>query len=95
LSGVPDFFAESQLLMDRDIDYAAVAIEKAIVEKFGRQNDLQGLSVIANERTISIRHGNRSGEGTRDDLQALIRRADSYDILWQVLAEHGPSSSAK
>jgi hypothetical protein len=74
--------------MDRDIDYAAVAVEKALTEKFGRQHDLTDLTVTAKERTIVVCHGDRLGEGSRDDLQALIRQAQSYDDLWQILALH-------
>ena len=71
--------------MARDIDYAATAVKKSILEKFARQNDLQELQVIANDRTISVRHGDRTAEGTRDDLLAAVRRADSYSTLWEVL----------
>lgn len=74
--------------MYRDIDYAAVAIEKALTEKFGRDHDLTDLTVTAQERTIVVRQGDRLGEGSRDDLQALIRQAQSYDDLWQILALH-------
>jgi hypothetical protein len=69
----------------RDIDYAAVAVKTAIVEKFGRKNDLADLKVIANERTISIEHGDRRAEGTRDDLLAALRRSGDYSTLWQEL----------
>lgn len=74
--------------MYRDIDYAAVAVEKALTEKFGQQHDLTDLTVTAGERTILVRHDDRLGEGSRDDLQALIRQAESYDDLWQILALH-------
>ena len=75
--------------MARDIDYAATAVKKAITEKFGRQTELQDLAVTANERTISVEHGGRSAEGTRDDLLAAVRAADSYERLWEVLPTHG------
>jgi hypothetical protein len=75
--------------MSRDIDYAAIAVNKAIVEKFGRQNDLQDLKVTANERTISLRHAGRHAEGTRDALLAAVRKAESYDQLWEVLPKSG------
>jgi hypothetical protein len=71
--------------MARDIDYAAIAVKVAIMEKFGRKNELQDLDVIANERTISVDHGGRMAEGTRDDLLAAVRAADSYAHLWEVL----------
>ena len=72
--------------MARDIDYAAIAVNKAIVEKFGRKSDLEHLAVTANERTISIRDGQHAAEGTRDELLAAVRAADSYPRLWEVLA---------
>lgn len=71
--------------MSRDIDYAAIAVTNAIVEKFGRQNDLQDLEVTANERTISVNHASRRAEGTRDDLLAAVRKAENYTHLWEVL----------
>ena len=77
--------------MARDIDYAATAVKKAIVEKFGRKNELQNLAVTADEKTISIRDGRRIAEGTRDDLLAAVRAADSYARLWERLATHGKS----
>ena len=73
--------------MARDIDYAATAVHRAIVEKYGRKSDLQNLTVTANERTISLQDGQHRAEGTRDDLLATIRKADSYTHLW----EHGES----
>ncbi len=78
--------------MLRDIDYAAQAVQRAIVEKFGRQNDLQALQVTAGERTISVRHDQRSAEGTRDNLMSSVRDAKSYADLWQSLP--GQESSA-
>jgi len=75
--------------MARDIDYAAIAVNNAIADKFGRKCDLQDLEVTANERTITLRHGKRSGEGTRDDLLAAIRAAETYDQLWELLPAAG------
>lgn len=69
--------------MARDIDYAATAVKKALVEKFGGKNDLWALDVQAGERTIIVRDSHGSAEGTRDALLAAIRGADSYDDLWQ------------
>ena len=69
--------------MARDIDYAAIAVEKAIVEKFERKADLSNLAVTAGERTIAIRDGENRSEGTRDELLASIRAAQSYADLWQ------------
>jgi hypothetical protein len=71
--------------MLRDIDYGALAVQRAIVEKFGRKNELEALQVTAQERTISVRHDQRSAEGTRDDLLSAVRKADCYDDLWQLL----------
>ena len=71
--------------MARDIDYAATAVKTAIVEKFGRQNDLAELAVTAKERTIVVQHAGREAEGTRDNLLAAVRRAGDYDGLWQEL----------
>jgi hypothetical protein len=71
--------------MLRDIDYAATAVQRAIVEKFGSRNDVQDLRVTANEKTISLEHAGRTGEGTRDALLAAVRSADSYEKLWEVV----------
>ena len=72
--------------MARDIDYAAIAVRTAIVEKFGRQNELQALEVTANDSSISVVDGESSGEGTRDNLLAAVRAAESYAKLWEILA---------
>ncbi len=69
--------------MLRDIDFAAVAVRKAIAAKFERQQDLATLDVSAGERTLAVRDGDRLAEGTRDALLAGIRDAGSYDELWQ------------
>jgi hypothetical protein len=70
--------------MLRDIDYAATAVKAAIVEKFGRQAALENLQVVAQEKTISVQDGERAAEGTRDNLLAAVRKAQSYDNLWQM-----------
>jgi hypothetical protein len=75
--------------MQRDIDYAAVAVKTAIVEKFDRQTDLQALEVTANDKTISIVMGTRIAEGTRDNLLAALRKATSFENLWEVLSAEG------
>jgi hypothetical protein len=92
-SGASLSFEKGRISMARDIDYAATAVKTAIVEKFGRHNELQDLQVTANERTISIRHQDRMAEGTRDDLLAAIRAADSYPSLWEVLPSQSKSRS--
>ena len=84
-------YEEGTRVMPRDIDYAATAVKTAIVEKFGRKSELQDLDVTANERTISIQHEGRTAEGTRDDLLAAVRAADSYESLWEWLPVHGKS----
>ena len=68
----------------RDIDYAATAVKTAIVEKFGRKNALDGLQVVAHDNTISVQDGEHLAEGTRDNLLAALRKADTYDNLWEV-----------
>lgn len=75
--------------MARDIDYAAIAVRRAILEKFGRQSNLENVEVIANERTISIRDGAHAVDGTRDELLAAVRAAASYPNLWEILATRG------
>lgn len=72
--------------MTRDIDYAAIAVTNALIEKYGRQNDLQELTVMPNERTISLLHGGRRAEGTRDELLSGIRKSPTYEQLWQLFA---------
>ena len=74
------------MLMARDIDYAATAVQTALVEKYGRKNALEDLRVIAHERTIAIHHAGRVAEGTRDDLLAAVRKADSYADFWQAFS---------
>ena len=72
--------------MARDIDYAAVAVKNAIVEKYGRKTELSGLEVSAGERTIRVEHAGRVAECTRDNLLAAVRKAESYDQLWEEFA---------
>ncbi len=69
----------------RDIDYAAITVKAALVEKFGRQNDLENLTVTANENTITVRDGRQSAEGTRDNLLAAVRKVDAYADYWQAV----------
>ncbi len=71
--------------MARDIDYAAAAVNRAIVEKFGRSNELQKLTLTAGENTITARDGDSSAEGTRDDLLAALRRSETYADFWQAV----------
>lgn len=74
--------------MARDIDYAAAAVRKAIVEKL-RTADLADLETVAGQNTIEIRHQGRVAEGTRDQLLAAVRKAATIDNLWEVLAQEG------
>ncbi len=74
--------------MARDIEHAAIAVKKAIVEKF-YANQLQELQAIAGDKMIAIRHEGRHAEGTRDNLLAAVRKSTSYDGLWEVLASEG------
>ncbi|HEY4311180.1 MAG TPA: hypothetical protein VGN12_17150 [Pirellulales bacterium] len=69
--------------MARDIDYAAAAVNRAIVEKFGRSNELQKLTLTAGENTITARDGDHTAEGTRDDLLATLRGSETYADFWQ------------
>jgi hypothetical protein len=78
--------------MARDIDYAAIAVRTAIVEKFGRHSDLKNLETAANESTISVQDGAHTAEGTRHDLLAAVRAADSYPKLWELLAIRGKAA---
>jgi predicted RND superfamily exporter protein len=68
--------------MMRDIDYAAQAVRTSIQQKFGRRHDLQELKVDAAESTIRVALDDQKTEGTRDDLMAAIRKAESLDDFW-------------
>jgi hypothetical protein len=72
------------MFMMRDIEYAALAVRRQIVEKFAAQEDLSTLTVQARENTIVVEHGTHRIEGTRDNLLALVRQATAYsDFLGQ------------
>ncbi len=71
--------------MSRDIDYAAKAVQTAVTEKFGRKNDLTEFVARANDNSISIQHGERIAEGTRDRLLAILRDSPDYETLWDSL----------
>jgi hypothetical protein len=72
----------------RDIDYAATAVKNALEEKFGRKVS-KDLQVAAHERTISVIDGPHEIEGTRDDLLAAIRKAESYPDVWRLFPSKG------
>ena len=73
---------------DRDLDFAAVAVRKAIQEKF-RDTALEDLQTVAGEGTISIQHCGRNAEGTRDELLAAVRKATDYASFWAILESDG------
>ena len=68
----------------RDIDYAATAVQTALVGKFGRASALDDLRVAAGDKTIRATDGKHVAEGTRDDLLAAVRKASSYAEFWQL-----------
>ena len=77
--------------MARDIDYAAIAVKNAIVEKFGRSNELNDLDITAGEKWIAVSHQGQIAEGSRDDLLAAVRGAGTYEELWEALPKkRGP-----
>jgi hypothetical protein len=71
--------------MGRDIDYAAAAVNRAIVEKFGRTNDLQHLTVTAKETTIEACDQAHTAEGTRHEMLDALRDCTSYADFWRML----------
>jgi hypothetical protein len=73
---------KSVMITMRDIDYAAKAVSKSILEKFGRQNDLTELKVEALDRTIRISLEDHQLEDTRDNLMMTIRKAADLSALW-------------
>jgi len=77
--------------MADDLQYAAVAVRKAIVEKF-RTTPLDDLQAIAGGGQISLQHAGRQAEGSRDDLLAAVRKSTSFDHLWEVLKDEGRCS---
>jgi hypothetical protein len=72
----------------RDIDYAANAVRNALEEKFGCKVS-KDLQVAAHERTISVIDGPHEIEGTRDDLLAAVRKAESYSDVWRLFPSKG------
>jgi len=85
-------FAKASFM--QDIDYAAVAVKAAIVEKFGRDAALDDLTLTANNRTISVVHDGKRAQGTRDNLLAALRKADSYESFWEMLKASGSQLSS-
>ena len=70
--------------MARDIDYAAIAVKTALLDKFGSA-DLQELQVTAGDTTISVHHQRGVVEGSRDDLLATVRKATTFAEWWELL----------
>lgn len=68
--------------MASDLEYAAIAVERALTEKFGSRASLDGLMVTPRERTIAVCQGEQTIEGTRDFLLSIIRQAGSLDQFW-------------
>jgi hypothetical protein len=83
--GNPSLRQDPQPARPRDIDYAAQAVRSAMMEKFGRQNELDDLQVVAGEQSIRVEHQGQAAAGTRDDLLAAIRNSADYASLWKEL----------
>ena len=75
--------------MMRDIEYAAVAVRRLIVEKFGAQHDLSTLTVHAAETTIVVADGDLKIEETRDKLLSWLRSSATYGDLYELGAPTG------
>jgi hypothetical protein len=73
--------------MARDIDYAALAVNRAIIEKYGRTNDLQHLTVTAKENTIAVCDGEYAAEGSRHELLDALRDSSAYVDFWKMLPQ--------
>jgi hypothetical protein len=72
--------------MGPEIDYAANAVKKAIVDKFfPRQTEPVDLEAISTGKIIALKHDGKSAQGTRDDILAAVRAATSYSNLWEIL----------
>ncbi|MFO0913005.1 MAG: hypothetical protein U0795_08605 [Pirellulales bacterium] len=67
----------------RTIDYAARAVQAAIVDKYRIELDTSDLRVEALDDTIRVAASGRDIQGTRDELMAAIRQAASLDELLQ------------
>lgn len=76
-----------------EVDYAAVAVRTAIVEKFFGKAEPPDLHLESAGRMISIRDAGRSAQGTRDDLLATVRKTQTYDAFWDLLLSDGRSSA--
>lgn len=65
----------------RTIDYAARAVQAAILDKYRIAPDTSDLRVEALDDTIRVAASGRDIQGTRDELMAAIRQAASLDEL--------------
>jgi hypothetical protein len=74
--------------MASDLEHAAIAVRRAIVEKFWK-SPTEDLQVTAADRFLSIQHEGNRALGTRDDLLASLRKATSLENFWEVLKEDG------
>jgi hypothetical protein len=77
----------------RDIDYAAIAVKTAVVEKYGRTDSLENLHVVAKEATIALTDGEHAAGGTRDNLLIALRKSGSYRNFWDLAASSSPRPS--
>lgn len=68
--------------MMHDIDYAALAVRKQIVEKFGRQQPLDELQVFVEGQAIVVVDGALRTSGTRDNLLISLRKAADYSAFY-------------
>lgn len=69
--------------MQRDIDYAAAAVRRAILERFPEETSEETLAVHALEATILIEDRGMRAEGTRDELITRIRKVPTLDKFWE------------
>ena len=68
--------------MARDIDYAAIAVKRAVLEKYAAGDNLDDLAVDANDRFITVSCGQHRVVGTRDDLMMAVRKATTLEEFW-------------
>jgi hypothetical protein len=76
----------------RDIDYGAVAVKNAIVERYGRTASVANLHVEAKETSILVEDGEQVVEGTRDNLLIALRKSGSYENFWELATASAQST---
>lgn len=69
--------------MQRDIDYAAAAVRRAILERFPSETSDESLVVTAQDATILVEDRGMRAEGTRDELITRIRKVETLDKFWE------------